>query len=76
MTTLLGAYAGLETRPVLMAWIEARTALVEPKQAVGLIPNQMMLITTIPLLKAKDSSEIESIVTTTDQLFRYALGHD
>ena len=31
-----------------------------------------MLINTIPLLEAKDSSEIENIVTTTDRLFQYA----
>ena len=35
-----------------------------------LIPNQAMLINTIPLLEANDSSEIENIVTTTDQLFQ------
>lgn len=33
-----------------------------------------MLINTIPLLEAKDSSEIENIVTTTDQLFQHAQG--
>ena len=31
-----------------------------------------MLINTLPLLEAKDSSEIENIVTTTDRLFQYA----
>lgn len=41
------------------------------KQAAELIPNQTMLINTIPLLEAKDSSEIEDIVTTTDQLFQH-----
>jgi Fic family protein len=46
------------------------------KQAAELIPNQAMLINTIPLLEAKDSSEIENIVTTTDQLFQYAQGQD
>ena len=70
----------LESRPVLKACIEARAALAELKQAAELIPNQAMLINTIPLLEAKDSSEIENIVTTTDQLFRYAQspaqGHD
>jgi Fic family protein len=35
-----------------------------------------MLINTIPLLEAKDSSEIENIVTTTDQLFQHVQGHD
>ena len=66
----------LETRLVLKACIEARAALAELKQAAALIPNQAMLINTIPLLEAKDSSEIENIVTTTDQLFQYAQGHD
>jgi Fic family protein len=66
----------LESRAVLKACIEARAALAELKQAAELIPNQAMLINTIPLLEAKDSSEIENIVTTTDQLFQYAQGHD
>ena len=66
----------LESRAVLKACIEARAALAELKQAAELIPNQAMLINTIPLLEAKDSSEIENIVTTTDQLFKYAQGHD
>jgi len=66
---------GLETRTVLKACIEARAALAELKQAAELIPNQTMLINTIPLLEAKDSSEIENIVTTTDRLFQYAQSH-
>lgn len=61
--------AELETRAVLKRCIEARAALAELKQAAELIPNQTMLINTIPLLEAKDSSEIESIVTTTDYSF-------
>jgi len=65
----------LESRAVLKACIEARAALAELKQAAELIPNQAMLINTIPLLEAKDSSEIENIVTTTDQLFQYAQSH-
>ncbi|MGA1288734.1 MAG: Fic/DOC family N-terminal domain-containing protein, partial [Rubrivivax sp.] len=65
----------LESRAVLKACIEARAALAELKQAAELIPNQTMLINTIPLLEAKDSSEIENIVTTTDRLFQYAHGH-
>lgn len=65
----------LESRTVLKACIEARVALAELKQAAELIPNQTMLINTIPLLEAKDSSEIENIVTTTDQLFRHAHSH-
>jgi len=64
----------LETRPVLKQCILARAALAELRQAAELIPNQTMLINTIPLLEAKDSSEIENIVTTTDQLFQHAHG--
>ena len=62
----------LESRAVLKACINSRAALAELKQAAGLIPNQTMLINTIPLLEAKDSSEIENIVTTTDKLFQHA----
>ncbi|MBU2112951.1 MAG: Fic family protein [Gammaproteobacteria bacterium] len=62
----------IETRTVLKACISARAALAELKQAGALIPNQSMLINLLPLLEAKDSSEIENIVTTTDRLFQYA----
>ena len=62
----------IETRAVLKACIEARVALAELKQAGELIPNQTVLINSIPLLEAQASSEIENIVTTTDRLFQYA----
>jgi Fic family protein len=68
--------ADLETKAVLKQCITARAALAELKQAAELIPNQRMLINTLPLLEAKDSSEIENIVTTADQLFQYAQGGD
>lgn len=64
--------ADIETWTILKKCIEARSALAELKQAGDLIPNQDVLINTIPLREAKDSSEIENIVTTADQLFRYA----
>lgn len=35
------------------------------------MPNPTVLINTIPLLEARASSEIENIVTTTDNLFRH-----
>lgn len=62
----------LETRAVLKQCIRARAALAELKQAGELIPNQTMLINTLPLLEARDSSKIENIVTTADRLFQYA----
>lgn len=64
----------LETRWILKACIEARAAVAELKRAAELIPNQAMLINTIPLLEAKDSSAIENVVTTTDKLFQFAQG--
>lgn len=62
----------IETPRVLKACIEARVALEALKQIGRLIPNQSVLINSIPILEAQASSEIENIVTTTDKLFRYA----
>lgn len=68
---LLPPRAELETHAVLKQCIVARAALAELKQAAQLIPNQAVLINTLPLLEARASSEIENIVTTTDALFRH-----
>jgi Fic family protein len=62
----------LNSVAILRACIPARVALAELKQAGQLLPNQGLLINLLPLLEAKDSSEIENIVTTTDKLFQYA----
>ena len=62
----------LETKTILKACISARAALAELNQSAKLIPNQSILINTLPLLEAQSSSEIENIVTTTDKLFQYA----
>lgn len=61
----------LETRAVLKACIEARAAVAELRQAGALIPNQGVLINSIPLLEAQASSEIENIVTTADRMFLF-----
>jgi Fic family protein len=66
------ATESIETVKVLKACISARAALAELKQAGELLPNQGLLINLIPLLEAKDSSEIENIVTTSDRLFQFA----
>lgn len=63
--------AELETKPVLKQCITARAALAQLKQAAELIPNQAVLINTLPLLEARASSEIENIVTTADRLFQF-----
>ncbi|MGK2894548.1 protein adenylyltransferase Fic [Klebsiella michiganensis] len=64
--------AQTETRRVLKACIRARAALAELKTAGELIPDQGLLVNLLPMLEAKDSSRIENIVTTSDQLFQYA----
>jgi Fic family protein len=61
----------IETKAILKACIQARAALAELKQAAELIPNQAVLINTLPLLEAQASSEIENIITTTDRLFQF-----
>jgi Fic family protein len=60
----------IETKAVLKQCAPARAALGELKQAAFRIPNQSMLINTLPLLEARASSEIENIVTSTDKMFR------
>lgn len=62
----------IETVAILKACIKARAALAELKQVGELLPNQGLLINLLPLLEAKDSSEIENIVTTTDKLFQFS----
>lgn len=63
----------LETARVLKQCIPARAALAELHAAADLVPNPSILINTIPILEARASSEIENIVTTTDELFRVAI---
>ena len=64
--------ADIESRAILKACIEARAALAELKAAGRQIPNQAVLINSIPLLEAQASNEIENIVTTSDELFRFS----
>lgn len=69
---LLPPATEIETKAVLKACVKARAAVAELRYAGQLIPDQSVLVNTIPLLEAKDSSEIENIVTTNDALFREA----
>src|SRR5688500_7602934 len=69
---LLPPAGELETKAVMKALVGARAALAELKQAGELIPNQSILINTLPVLEARASSAIENVVTTADRLFRFA----
>lgn len=60
----------LETKRVLKKLATAHRALAELKGAAGLVPNEAILINTLSLQEAKDSSAIENIITTHDDLYR------
>lgn len=60
----------LETKTVLKKLAKAHQALAELKGVSGIIPNQSILISTLSLQEAKDSSAIENIITTHDELFQ------
>ena len=60
----------LESRNILKACISAMTELSNANALVKMLPNQEVLINTLPLQEARRSSEIENIVTTNDELYR------
>lgn len=60
----------IETKPILKQLSRSRSALAELKGFARIIPNEAILISTLTLQEAKDSSAIESIVTTHDELYK------
>lgn len=66
---LLPPLIELETKEILKAAISANKALAELKGAANTIPNQSILISTLPLQEARSSSEIENVITTNDKLY-------
>jgi Fic family protein len=62
--------ARFETPAILKRLASSSRALAELKGIAASIPNQGILINTLGLQEAKDSSEIENIVTTHDELFK------
>ena len=60
----------VETIEILRQTNKATAALAELKGIARTIPNQAMLINAIILQEAKDSSEIENIITTQDELYK------
>ena len=60
----------LETKPLLKKLTRAHRALAELKGVANTIPNQSILINTLSLQEAKDSSAIENIITTHDELYQ------
>ncbi len=62
-----------ETNEILKASILASRKLGELKGEIKKIPNSQILLDTISLQEAKDSNEIENIVTTDDELYRASI---
>ncbi len=60
----------VETIDVLRQTNKSTAALAELKGIAKSIPNQSMFINAIVLQEAKDSSEIENIITTEDELYK------
>jgi len=61
----------LETREVWAALTEAHRHLAELKGLCESLPNRGILLDTLAIQEAKDSSEIENIITTHDELYAY-----
>lgn len=62
--------AQFEHPDILHALVRAHRFLAELKGVASSMPNQDILINALGLREAKDSSEIENIITTHDDLFR------
>jgi len=58
-----------ETKAILKKLSKAHQALAELKGVTESIPNQSILLNTLSLQEAKDSSAIENIITTQDDLY-------
>jgi len=59
----------LETKEILKKSIQANRALAHLNGVAKIIPNQNILINSLILQEAKDSSEIENIITTHDEIY-------
>jgi Fic family protein len=63
----------LESKRILKKLSEAHRYLAELKGMAATIPNESILINTLTLQEAKDSSAIENIITTHDELYKAML---
>ena len=65
-----------ESKAILKKLASAHRALAELKGVATTIPNQSILINTLALQEAKDSSAVENIITTHDELYKAQLFAD
>lgn len=68
--------AELETKDVLRQCAVSHRRLAELKGICGTIPDENILINTLTIQEAKDSSAVENIITTHDDLFKEELFSD
>lgn len=61
----------LEVKAIWQALAEAHRYLAELKGFCESLPNSAILLDTLSIQEAKDSSEIENIITTHDELFAF-----
>lgn len=66
----------IESASILKATLRAGRALAELKGFCQTLPNPELLLNAVALQESKDSSEIENIVTTQDELYRAAASID
>jgi len=71
---MLPPTVSLETVPVLKALAKASRALAELKGFSDTIPSKHILINVVTINEAKDSSAIENIITTHDELYQAMSG--
>jgi Fic family protein len=63
----------LESKAVLRKISKAHKALAELNGVAETIPNETIILNTLSLQEAKDSSAIENIITTHDELYRSSI---
>jgi Fic family protein len=63
--------ASLEVKAVWQGLAKAHRHLAELKGLCESLPNRAILLDTLAIQEAKDSSEIENIITTHDELYAY-----
>ncbi len=64
-------YQDLDIKPIWQVLADAHRYLAELKGLCESLPNQAILLDTLSIQEAKDSSEIENIITTHDELYAY-----
>jgi Fic family protein len=71
MVQFLPPKQDVETKKVLKMATSANRALAELKGVASSIPNQSILLNTLILQEAKESSAVENIITTFDEMYRF-----